>query len=283
MRELAFLIAAVVSSALVSVLMRFSEKRTGNSMVMFLSNYIVCALLSLCFGLRGGLTAGEGTGFAAGLGVLSGVMYLGSFALLKMNIRKNGVVLSAVFMKLGVLVPTLMAVTVYHERPGLTRVIGFAAAVLAILLINTDSSGAEGGKDRKAALLVVLLLAGGFTDSLSNIFEKNGAASAKDLYLLVTFLSAALISLIEAAVKRTPFTRADVICGAMIGIPNYFSSRFLLLALGRMSAVAVYPAYNVGAILLVTLAGVLVFREHMSRRKWIGMAVIAASLILLNL
>jgi len=41
------------------------------------------------------------------------VLYLGSFMLLRWNIRKNGVVLPATFMKLGVLVPTVLSVTVF--------------------------------------------------------------------------------------------------------------------------------------------------------------------------
>jgi len=64
---------------------------------------------------------------------------------------------------------------------------------------------------------------------------------------------------------------------------NYFSTRFLLLALGRLSAVIVYPAVNTGTIVLVSLAGAFLFRETLSRRKITALGIICLALVLLNI
>ena len=74
----------------------------------------------------------------------------------------------------------------------------------------------------------------------------------------------------------------EVISGILVGIPNYFSSRFLLLSLGSLPAVIVYPAVSVGTIAAVSLAGFFLFGESLSRRKLLAMAVIALALILLK-
>ena len=107
-----FLALSIISSAMVSITMRCSAGKTGNELAMFGANYAVCCFLAFSFHVGGNHMVFEtGTGwFALILGLISGAMYLGSFILLRKNIQENGVVLAAVFMKLGVLVPTLLSV-----------------------------------------------------------------------------------------------------------------------------------------------------------------------------
>ena len=71
--------------------------------------------------------------------------------------------------------------------------------------------------------------------------------------------------------------------GLLVGIPNYFSAKFLLGALETLPAVIVYPVYSVGSILVVTLAGVLLFRERLEKHQWVALGVILAALVLLNI
>ena len=65
-------------------------------------------------------------------------------------------------------------------------------------------------------------------------------------------------------------------------IPYYFSAKFLLRALEDVAAVIAYPTYSVGTILVVSLVGVLAFRERLSRRQWFAIGIILIALILLN-
>ena len=78
-------------------------------------------------------------------------------------------------------------------------------------------------------------------------------------------------------------TPKDVLFGVLIGVPNYFCTRFLLLSLGQLPAVVVYPIYNVGAIILIGLAGIFLFKEKLGARKAIGYGLIIAALVLLNI
>ena len=84
------------------------------------------------------------------------------------------------------------------------------------------------------------------------------------------------------ATKRQRICKSDILFGLLIGVPNFFSSKFLLLALGQLAAVIVYPSYSVGAILTVTAAGVLIFKERLTARQTTALMVILASLIMLN-
>lgn len=276
-----YLILAIVSSMLVSVTMRLSERRVKNNISMLAVNYAMCTMMSALFaGTADFFPQMEGIGFAGLLGVISGAMYLGSFLLLQWNISVNGVVLPATFMKLGVLVPTVLSIVLFGEAPRILQVLGMAGAVCAILLIGMDKGA---GRAKSSAGLVALLLGGGLTDMMSKFYEEWGLPAAENHYLLYTFAVALVLCAALALARGQRLTLPDAGFGLLIGVPNYFSARFLLLSLSSIPAVAAYPTYSVGTIVLVTLMGVLLFSERLSRRQRVAMAIILASLVLLNI
>lgn len=277
------LLLAILSSSLIALFMRLGDKYIKNNMVMFTANYAVCMILACSFmDSFNPFIKAPGIGFTIAVGTVSGIMYLINFILLQFNINKNGVVLASTFMKLGVLVPTIMAIVAYHEIPGAGQIIGILLAISAILVINLEK-GAESGNKATRIWLVVLLLMGGFTDSLANIYEKNGNPSLKDQYLFYTFAAALLIAFIMVFVKKQNVTIPDILFGVIIGVPNYFSARFLLASLSKLPAIVVYPVYNVATILVVSIVGVLAFKEKLGIRKIIGLLLIITALVLLNI
>ena len=84
-------------------------------------------------------------------------------------------------------------------------------------------------------------------------------------------------------VKKQRFGKWEIFFGVLIGIPNFFSSKFLLGALSRLPAVVVFPSFSVATMLIVTLTGVVVFKERLSRNQWFALAAIIAALVLLNI
>ena len=277
-----YLILAVTSSMLVSVIMRVSERYIHNNISMLASNYLMCTVLAAVLAGAGNLlpVGTEGFGFSVGLGVVSGLFFMGSFMLLQWNTRVNGIVLSSMFMKLGVMVPTLMAIAVFHEVPKLAQVAGMVIAVCAILLINLEKGS---GKAASSLGLVALLLAGGATDGMSKIYEELGVGALKNHFLLYTFVVAFALCVAVCLAKRQGLTRNDLLFGLLIGIPNYGSARFLLLSLADVPAMIAYPTYSVATIVMVTLVGVAVFREKLSRRQIVSMLLIFSALVLLNI
>ncbi len=105
---------------------------------MLCMNYMMCLLLAVGYtGMDKVFETGEGFGTAIGLGVVNGILFLASFVLLQINVRRNGVVLSATFMKLGVLVPTLLSVIALL---GVVNGILFLASFV-LLQINVRRNG----------------------------------------------------------------------------------------------------------------------------------------------
>lgn len=275
-----YLILAFCSSALVSVVMRFSDGKAQKPLGMLAVNYIVCTLIAAVeSGFGNLLPAGQGLGTALGLGVFNGIVYLAGFVLFRYSVTRSGVVLSSTFMKLGLLVTMVISVVFFGEKPGLLQSLGFALAVGAIVLINYRPGE---GKGKFGGLLLLLMTCGGLADGMSKVFEELGNTALSGQFLFYTFGTALVLCLALAYGKKQLPGKWELLFGALIGIPNYFSSRFLLWSLRTVPGVIAYPVYCVAGILVVTVAGVVLFRERLEKRQWLALAIILAALVLLN-
>lgn len=275
-----YLILAIASSAMVSIIMRLSERRVHGNVGMLAVNYVMCMLLAGSYmGFGNVVPRVDGTGFAIGLGIVNGVLYLLGFVLLQVSVKRNGVVLSATFMKLGLLVPMVLSIVMFHEIPNFLQIIGFILAVAAIILINFEKEQSAMGFKIG---LILLLLAGGGGDAMSKVFEELGNGELSEQFLFYTFAAALLLCAGLVIRKKEKMDKYTILYGLLIGIPNYFSARFLLLSLNKLPAVLVYPTYSVATLLVITLAGVGFFKEHLGKRQWAALGMIIVSLIMLN-
>lgn len=276
-----YLLLAIAASALVSITMRLSTNRVTQNVGMLAMNYLMCTLMAAVYAVKGALLPDSpALGQTIGMGAVNGALYLGGFVLLEFNIRKNGVVLSSVFMKLGLLVPMAVSVIVFGEVPKPLQLVGFVLALAAIVLIN---SGGRDGAVSSGVSLVLLLLGGGCCDVMSKIYEELGDGALSDQFLLYTFIAAFLLCLGLMVYKKQRVGAAEVFWGILIGIPNFFSAKFLLRALESVDAVIAYPTYSVATLLIITLTGVLLFREKLEKRQYVALGIILVALGLLNL
>ena len=273
---------AVLSTAMVAIIMRLSTGRITHNLGMLTMNYIVCTLLSGVFGgYQGALNLGDPRiGIVLAMGTVNGFLYLSGFMLMQMNIRKNGVVLSSIFQKLGLLVTLVVSVVFYREIPDFLQSCGFVIAIVAIVLMNYRKGGEKIGS--RWALLA-MLFACGMADAMSKIFTESGVAALEGQFLFYTFAVAMGLCAVCMTVAGQKIGRREALFGTLIAVPNFFCSMFLLGALESLQAVIVYPVFSVGGILVVTLTGILVFRERLTKQQWIGVGAILAALILLNI
>ena len=287
------LLLAIIASSLVSVSMRLGEKNAKNSISMLSVNYVICMILSFLYtGFGNLLQTGEGMGTAIGLGMTNGFFYIFGLLLFQSSVKQNGVILSSIFMKLGIMVPLVLSIILFKEMPSLVQLIGFLIAILAIVLINIkektmdDSLGkTENGsiKNNLGKLGLILVLVGcGMADGMSKIYQELGTARFEELFLVFTFVIAFLLSVVLVVLKEQKFTRNELLYGTMLGVPNYFSARFLLKALGEIPAVVAYPTFSIGTIAVITLNGVIVFKEKITKLQLFAVGLIAIAVVMLN-
>ena len=280
-----YLLLSILSSAAVTLLLRLFSHRQGNRFALLLGNYLVCFGLAFFF-LSDRRLVLQGSPVTLLCGGLGGFLFVGGLVCMQSSVKRSGAALTAAFSKLGLLVPLLISTVWFHERPGLLQLAGICLALGAILILNGREKQPSSPAPALALPLLTLFFVGA-SDGMAKVFERLGPRSEDALYFLYVFAVATVLAgvliLLEKRKTGQGLTLGDLLRGAAVGVPNYFSSFLLLKALARLQAVVVFPAFSVGTILTVTVLGALLFGEKLGRRQLWGLGCILLALVLLNL
>ena len=72
-----------------------------------------------------------------------------------------------------------------------------------------------------------------------------------------------------------------LIWGSVMGIFNFLVSKMILVNVGLMGGSVVFPVHNASVVMLTALAGVLFFKEHITKKQWIGVVVAIVSVLMI--
>lgn len=276
-----FLLLTILSSVLVSTILKINEGRGGHRLVVAGVNYVMAAVLALSVG--GASPASLETTWAL-VAVAAGFGFIGGFWMLMVALKEIGLAIPTSAARLSMLLPVTGSILFLGERPAPMQIVGIGAGVAAFVLLGLAqrTSGAASRLDLRAiGILISIFLIVGTTDFTMKLSQANGVD--EDAMAFVIFASAALCCLIPVAVRRVRATRHDIGLGLLLGIPNYCSVYFLLLALQDIDASLAFPVVSSGAVVAVTAVAVIFWRERPNRLAWFGIALAAVAVALLGL
>ncbi len=301
-----YLFLAVLCSSSIVMILKFSESRNLNRLVVTTCNYIVASMVSLFFVFKEKLfikSSPEVSGFvsefsevlsggvfsesssfiwASLTGFFGGILYFLGFIYIQKSIRENGAGITGAFSKIGIFIPMVLSIIFWKEYPSLVQWTGIILAVFAILLANYTPDMKDSLLSFRKSLILVFIIVG--TAEFSNKFFQNYAQSEyKSLFLFVVFSTALAISTVSALVEKEQFSKKDIITGLLVGIPNMFTSFFLISALKYIKATVAFPAYSAGTIVIINIGGLLIFKEKISRKDMTATVTIVAAIILMSL
>lgn len=296
-------------STSIALIFKVSETRNMDRGTVTAFNYLVASGVSLVFLTRGGLhgvtlggavsglsgqiaevlsaggsfdTAGS-AGWAALVGLPSGLLYFLGFIYLQKAVRESGVGLAGSFSKMGVLVPMMLAILLWREIPGTLQWLGISLALASILLANLDLARPKRILRGFQPVLLALFLTVGLSEFSNKVYQRYGLLEMKDLFLFFVFTGALLISASRMVLAGRRPVRSHMLTGILVGIPNYFASFFLILSLSKLKTAVVFPVYSAATIALLALAGFFLFGERLRTRERAAVALTVASLVLVNL
>ena len=276
-----YLILATCSSAVLAIVLKIFQNSKGNRYGIILGNYLVCTLIAW-LRLPDRAMVLDGSTVTVLCGIISGALYAAGLVTMP---------LTAVFSKMGLIISLAVSIFVFGERPGPLQIVGVVLVLAALVLINgsgdeNPEDAALSGKIHIGSLLATMLACGGGS-AMAKVFEQVGERSQDELYFLYLFITAAVLTtgLLIHEGKKTgkPLLPNEVAAGIAVGIPNYFSSFLLLPALVALPAIIVYPVNSTGAILIVMAVDALVFHQEHTKRQKVGILLVLAAMVLLNL
>jgi len=277
------LILTIFCSTSIALILKYNDAHKGNPIILLAGNYFVASILSLIFlSLTSEVVYSVET---LGFGALIAFLFVFSFFAFAKAVNVAGAALSTVSSRLSVIIPILLSIYFYHESPTNKQIIGFLFTLLTIIFSYFSLKEVSNGKLRLIdySYVFVLLLGIGLADFSIKIFQQWRPLSEKSFFLFSIFTFSFIYSSGFIVFKRIPFEKNTIIRGGILGIPNIFSTFFLLGALAQLPAIVVYPVTNIGIILFTTIGAGIIWNEKLNRMGKCALILGIISIVLLGL
>ena len=301
-----YLIIAIICSASIAFIFKYSERHNTNQYLVTSSNYFTAFIISLVMiynkRLLSGLVKEEAllsefrlalsgndyilTSYASVVwgiivGGISGLFFFLSFTYYQKSVKENGIGLSGTFSKLGILIPMIFSIIIWREFPTPIQWVGIVLALVSIVIVNLSFESLN--KLDLNMTIILLFIFGGMAEFSNKIYQKYALSEYKDIFLFAIFFVAFMISIFYTFKKKVKWNKRDILTGIAVGIPNLFSSYFLILSLDTLKASVAFPIFSAGGILLINIGGFLLFKEKIANKNKLAIGLIIIALVLMNI
>lgn len=285
-----YLFLAAICSITLLVVFKLFHKYEINANQAIIFNYISCVI-------TGCITAGD-IPFESSmifedwfpLILTLGFVFFYGFNIIAYTVRFYSLAVTTVCQKMSLAFSAGFAIWYYSESYVYYNLIGIAFAAISVILINYDPKSSDQVEIKKSKViyllpLIVLAMSTFIEIALQYLHKIHEIPPFKEATIL--FGAAAFIGInvlvYRVLIKKVPFSLKSMISGLLLGVPNYFSIYFVLLALQEINGNIVFSVNNIATVVGSTMIGLFYFKEKVSGINFAGiaLAVIAVLMILL--
>ncbi|MBA3648804.1 MAG: EamA family transporter [Chitinophagales bacterium] len=211
-----------------------------------------------------------------------GCSYFFIFNLMAYVTRHMGITVTSVASKLSMVVPVIAAVILYNQKFNVIKILALLLAIISVCLTSYRKDDFHENKNPlKGFLLPLIIFTGsGINDSIVNYsFAKFLKPDEFDSFNISIFSFASLSGLLTLVLRsiffNEPIAVRSIIGGVVLGIPNYLSLLFLLLALAipGWESSRIFPLNNMGIVILSAGLAWILFREKLSKKNLAGIII----------
>lgn len=267
-----FLVLALLSSLSIVLLLRVFENRGFDRYVIIASNYLVSGSLGFFFLSIKKFPDIEIIIFGAAIGLL----FFISFSVFSLSLKRSGIASTVTFGRLSLAIPVAASILLWGENPSITDSLSLLMIFLIIILWEKRVKNIS-------PLLLLLFTLFGVIDASMKYFKIKFPEVDNNVFLITLFYSALIWSWIFIFIARKKVKGSAIMNGLVLGVPNFFSSYFVLLALSSgIPAYITFPFINIGVIISSAILGLLFFKEKLSPKRIILIALGIAAIIFLT-
>ncbi|MBR2907101.1 MAG: EamA family transporter [Clostridia bacterium] len=204
---------------------------------------------------------------------------------------------TSVIISFSTLISALSGVMFFDESLGWAQIVGIVL-MLASFVLAAKSDGDEKKANLKWLFLCLITFAAtGGIGIMQKVHQSSEYRDELNAFLIIAFVSSAIICTVFAALlKRREGRSADsksnknvpnkhfvflltimIASGACVAVNNKFN----LYLSGVMDSAVFFPIVNGGGLVLTTLSAVLLFKERLSKKRWVGVVLGIASVVFL--
>lgn len=281
-----YLFLAIVSSTMIAMILKVSENKNLNRNAVTSANYVAAFSISLLMNAgKSDIKTGSGLFDVIILGVFAGILYFLGFIFIQKSIKENGVGITGAISKIGIILPVVFSMILWNEIPNFFQTLGIIISISAIILINISFDDIRSLRNFNRTIIFLFVIAG-IAEFTTKLFERFCVMDYRPIYLFTIFFTAFCISIyftFRDFKSGKKITKTDIVTGLLVGIPNMFASYFLIESFKYYKASVAFPIYSSGAILLITIGGILIFKEKLKKKDIAAIAMIIAAISLMNI
>ncbi|MGB1254503.1 MAG: hypothetical protein ACPG51_01515 [Thiolinea sp.] len=272
-----YILLSVLCSTCILVIFRFGERIGANTRHIILVGYPVAAIsVALIFSVSPSEVFSRWFIPAA----LEGIAFYTVFRFMAISAETSGISITGVASKMSVVVPVSLGILVLGETINPLIIGGIICGLLAIWL-TVGSRMDVGGWHWP----LLVFIGSGLVDASLKLFQVFGLTEPEfPAFLSTVFFFAFLFGLLHhLTYKERAINYRSVLAGIGLGLANLGSTYFVMVALAipALDSVFVYSVNNFGVVILAVLVAVLIFREHITTKGWLGLLLAVASIVLL--
>lgn len=219
-----------------------------------------------------------------------GIVFVSSLFVIAETTARAGISVAQVANRMAVVIPISVAVMYYGDVLTVFKIAGIVLAVISVYLVSHKQ---EAGKEKQRLwwlFPLVIFVCSGIIDSTINYAQRFLLSEHDfDAFLSTVFLTAFVFGflalLYQLCIQKHSFQWKAVPAGAILGVINFGTMYFIVQALnsGVLEPSALFPVNNLSILTLSTVISVLVFKEKLSGKNWLGMALSLLAIFILGL
>ncbi|HKL35893.1 MAG TPA: EamA family transporter [Salegentibacter sp.] len=283
-----YLLLSILSSTVIFVVFRLYKKYGVNTLQAIIVNYFIACIVGF-FGYIESiddLVRIPSESWFLGT-VFLGALFITVFNLAAITTQRSGLSVVSVATKMSVAIPVFFGIFIYNESLGFLKVTGIILALAAVYLSSIKTRKGISIKKENLIFPLLVFIGSGIIDTTINYLE-NFYVSETDVGLFsssifgIAGIIGTAILIGQAFLGKLRITGKNILGGIALGIPNYFSIYFLVMALrspGFENSV-IFTLNHVGIVLASTILGIVLFKEVLLRKNWIGIVLAIISIIL---